>query len=60
VDRLVNAYPCHCFPVDHEELEELGFPVRIPSPTEGPALELIAAALSQCKPEPETIHGSWC
>lgn len=52
VVRLVNAYPCHCFPLDHEELEELGFPVRRPDPREDAILELIAAILLDSQPEP--------
>jgi hypothetical protein len=55
VERLVHAYPCHCFPIDHEELQELGFPVRPATPTEEGALEGIAAALLESQSEPETV-----
>ncbi len=47
VDRLVHAYPCHCFPLDYEELKELGFPVRRPTATEESIIETLAISLSE-------------
>ncbi len=55
INTLVNGYPCHCFPLDYEELQELGFPVRPPSPSEAAALEAIAVALSEGKSEAERV-----
>jgi len=52
VRRLINAYPCHCFPLDHEELEELGLPVRRPEPTEDAILEMVATILVDPPSEP--------
>jgi hypothetical protein len=51
VRRLINAYPCHCFPVDHEELEELGFPARHADPKEEAILEHVAAIVVDSPPE---------
>jgi hypothetical protein len=55
INTLVNGYPCHCFPLDYEELEELGFPVRPPTPSEEAALEGIAVALSDGKSQAERV-----
>jgi hypothetical protein len=55
VERLVHACSCHCFLIDHEELEELGFPVRPVTPPEDSVLEVIAAALSEAKSEPQRV-----
>jgi hypothetical protein len=52
IDTLVNGYPCHCFPLDYEEL---GLPVRPPTPSEEAALEAIAVALSERKSEAERV-----
>lgn len=51
VDRLVHAYPCHCFPLDYEELEDLGFPVRRPTTIEESTQEMLALSLSEREPE---------
>ena len=45
VSRLVHGYPCHGFPIDLEELLELGIPARAAEDGEVPILAAITTAL---------------
>jgi hypothetical protein len=45
VERLVRAYPAHCFFIDREELADLGLPVRAPEGGEAEPIERITMAV---------------
>jgi hypothetical protein len=46
VRRLIHAYPCHGFPIDLEELNDLGLPARHATEQEATILERAATAFA--------------
>jgi hypothetical protein len=58
LDRLVHAYPCHGFPLDLEELTEIGLPVRAPADREIDHIQRIARALLPVEGEIELIEAT--
>lgn len=45
--RLIHAYPCHGFPIDLEEVRELGLPARAANGAEAGPLDAAAAAIRE-------------
>jgi hypothetical protein len=54
--RLVHAYPSHGFPLDLEELDDIGLPARAPSDAEAEAMWRIAQALLAVEGELELVE----
>lgn len=56
LNKLVHDYPCHGFPLDYEELVELGVPVRPPNPVEYECLDRLGRVLLPIEGEVEVLE----
>lgn len=56
LNKLVHDYPCHGFPLDFEELVELGVPVRPPTPAEHACLDRLGRVLLPIEGEVEVLE----